>query len=192
MPAKKVARKKKAVQKPPKKKPAGRPQSPSLESCQTLKQASVKTGLSISTIKRVRDEFGAKCFRSGRIYINELMDWVGKNADKLKSDGEGAEPISKEDWQIEEIKLRCQKIEIANAEKRGELIEAKSIVDMVTLLGVEILKIHRQNETNLPPFLSNMEPDQVRVVLRRVTDEVAKRMQPILEPWTEKWNHSPE
>jgi len=168
-----------------KKKATGRPPNKNLSSCQTLKQASVATGLAVATIKRIRDDYAPKCFRSGRIYTIELQKWVADNSDKLMV---GDEPQSKEEWQIEEIKRRCEKIEIGNKRLKGDLIPVSEILDMVTLLATEIVKIHKQNETNLPVALANMEQDQIRSILRNVTEDVCKRMQPILE----KWNPSDE
>lgn len=182
MPAKQSNNKKKTSKKtiPAPKKERNRKPNPKKASCQTLKQASATTGLPITTIKRIRDEFGATCFRSGRIYTTELMDWFAENGEKLI---EGTEPVTKEEWQIVELKKKVEKLDIENAKKRGELIPVAQVIDMATLLGSEILKIHKQNETNLPPFLTMMEADQIRVAMRRVTDDVAKRMQPILEKW---------
>jgi len=179
--AKKVSKKIPKKQVKPK---ARRTRVPGKESCQTLKQASASTGLSIPVIKRCRDKFAAPCFRSGRIYIEELKEWVKANESKLKD----IDPNSKESLEAKQLRLKCEKIEIDLAKSRGELIPATAVMEAVMLLSSEIVKIHKSNENNYSPMLAMLEVDQVRVHMRRITDDVSAKMSAILDPWAKKWN----
>ena len=79
-----------------------------------------------------------------------LNFFLSKNIKGAAEDAAGEDGTSVKDWRIEEIKLKCTRLEIENAKVAGELVDASEVESGVSVL----VGAFRQALNNLAPRLA--------------------------------------
>lgn len=154
----------------------------------SLRHASAKMEIPVAMLKKIRDA-GCDGFVGKNIYPGAIFEWLVKNPGFLET---GGDPRSKEEWQIEEIKARVEKIGLQNQEIRGQLIRVEDTITLCRTLGARIQARLRRAENDLAPAVSDRPIDEARQQIRAFSDAFCVEIAAFLDDFRPSDDHVEE
>lgn len=149
----------------------------------TIEAAAGMTGYSETFIRALKGQ-GLPCFRSGRIYVDELEAHIADHPEEMEALERQADDIDGMDNDLKRERVR--KIRLANDQAAGLLLPKSAVAAQVEQLGNELKNLLRRSlEDDLPRELVGKNEDQIRTRLIEVVDDIVGRFHDGTE-WTRK------
>jgi len=136
----------------------------------SMKAAAASLGLNMRVLKRAKAS-GCQAFRGGRVYADELQQWVRENAELVRAANSGGGDL-KEQKTTEEVR----KLRLANDLKEGRLIERARVAEMIRRAGGELATFRARSEAEHPTRIPDGDMAAKRVVVQEIWDEIYNMM----------------
>lgn len=118
--------------------------------------------------------------KNKKVFWDQLQPWLLENYERLANEGENTESLKDQKLQEEIIKLRNE-----NKAKDRKYIVRKVVLKKVCEIRDKWSEVLRQTlEQELPPKCAKLEEQEIRIITKRICDDLLQRFAKPISEWT--------